>query len=65
MLSAFMTLASMPFLWAYFLGGGGVKTMRVLPQFAVFVVRFFHAYLNRVSGVLYATSFDSNVISGI
>jgi hypothetical protein len=63
MLSAFMTLASMPFLWAYFSGGGGVKTMRVLPQFAVFVVRFFHAYLNRVS-VLYATSFDSNIISG-
>jgi len=42
--SGVMSLASMPFLWAY-LTGGGMKSIRVLPQFAVSVVRFFQAYL--------------------
>ena len=43
--SAVMSLASLPFLWAYFAGGGSVKSIRVLPHFAVVVVRFFQAYL--------------------
>ncbi|KAF8224851.1 hypothetical protein L208DRAFT_1409445 [Tricholoma matsutake] len=43
--STVMTLASLPFLWAYFSGGASVSSIRVLPHFAVVVVRFFQAYL--------------------
>jgi len=43
--SAVMSLASLPFVWAYFAGGGNVKNIKVLPHFAVVVVRFFQAYL--------------------
>jgi hypothetical protein len=43
--SAVMSIASLPFLWVYFTDGGNVKSIRVLPHFAVIVVRFFQAYL--------------------
>lgn len=43
--SAVMSLASLPFLWAYFSSGASVKSIRMLPNFAVLVVRFFQAYL--------------------
>jgi hypothetical protein len=43
--SVVMSVASIPYLWAYFSGGGSLKNIRVLPHFAAVVVRFFQAYL--------------------
>lgn len=40
-----MSVASLPFLWDYFLGGGSVKHIRALPVFAISVNRFFQSYL--------------------
>jgi len=43
--SAVMTMASLPFVWDYFVGGWSVKNVRMLPTFSVTAVRFFQAHL--------------------
>jgi hypothetical protein len=43
--SAVMSLASLPFLWDYLVGGCSVKNVRMSSTFTVIIVRYFQAHL--------------------